>query len=161
MTDKKSYFSIFNPFHIFDTQTIVLSDNYNMCFSPVLQSGYLVGSNYPSTNIQPPETADGTSIYSYQANIVTGEFIVKFGVTGNTHLFTDATETNPINLIIYEQGSELVELMWDETLLYYSGVDLDSALALSEELGNDLCFSSIVIPKNIIHYTFEEISTGA
>ena len=127
------------------------SGRVNMCFTPaVLQSSDWVGSDEPATNIEPPITASGEKIYSFRANTVNGDFVLKIGDTGvdmmdNVYLF-----------IMAHNGME-VGLQWDEANKYYVGNDMDAAQYFLTQVGLELCFHSYVVPDLLQHFTFETI----
>ena len=127
-----------------------INERINTCFDPVIVEGDWAGSNEPATNIVPAYTADGTLIYSYRMNTVTGDFVIKFGDTGNEKL-------DNVMLIIYKHDKYKVGMQWDESLNYYLGNDIDAAQYIGLEKDNIHCFESLVIPELLQHFTFETI----
>ena len=133
-------------------------ESSNMCFSPLETLpdswiGYDTAQS-PSGTLVPNITADGTIIYAYKANPSDGQFIVSFG-NGTKQLFQDVAETLPITLLVYKMNRDNVELLWDDTLKYYTGVDQKAADTLNSNIGNDSCFSSLAIPRLLVWYDFK------
>ncbi len=133
-------------------------NTYNMCFTPLetLPDGWIGydSAQSPTGTLVPNITADGTEIYAYKANPSDGQFIVSFG-DGTEQLFQDEAETLPITLVVYKLGSDQVEMEWDDTLKYYTGVDQEAVDSLGDNIGNDTCFASLAIPRLLVWYDFE------
>ena len=120
----------------------------NICFTTVQQNGDWYGAD--AANIYPDTTSDGTPFYSYWANSVTGEFVLKFGAAGNTEL------TN-VSVVIYQHNGREVGMSWDDTNKYYSGNDLIAAQYISSKLGEDHCFNTVVVPSLLQWFQFDSI----
>ena len=125
------------------------------CFNPLIQltdGGYGYDTaQTPSGTIEPTYTADGTFIYSVRF-YATGEFIYQFGIAGDQQLFQDEAETLPVTLIIIKGKRENVEISWNETNLRYEGFNLEMATNAIESLGEEVCFTVVVVPRIIVWY---------
>ena len=133
-------------------ERVIRGETNNMCFTPVLQSGVIVGSDEPATNIIPTHTANGTLFYSFRAYTDSGDFILKFGDSGTAEL-------DNVSIGIYEHGSLTVALEWDSVNQYYYGNNLEAALALEAVVDEKHCFTLDVVPDNLQKFTFEFIET--
>ena len=132
--------------------SVIGSGGTNTCFTTVLQSGDWVGSDEPATNIEPPTTSDGTLIYSFRANIVSGEWIMRFGASGDEKL-------ENVSVGIYEHGYLTVALTWDPVNLWYDGDNLEAALELETLVGTEHCFKMSVVPDLLQKFSYEFIET--
>ncbi len=125
------------------------------CWTPLAQSGDWIGYNSgtPYGTLVPNVTSDGTFIYSYEANTVTGEFKIRFGVAGNEQL-----TNNQLIIYIHDTYGQ-VELFHDDVNLYYTGTNLELANKLLEDVGEKNCFISLAIPETLIHYDLATLAT--
>lgn len=121
------------------------------CFSPVTQSGDWYGAP-TSAELSPNTASDSTLIYSYLANSVTGEIIIRFGAAGNGQL----TNTN---LIFHDFGGYNVELFWDDTNLYYSGTNLEAATDIKAAVGTEKCFAWLAVPYVAVDHDYSAVET--
>ena len=124
----------------------------NACFDPVLKNGDLVGTDEPATNLYPPHASDGTPIYSFTANVSTGDFILKMGDTGDIEI------DNALFFVMRHNGME-IGMQWDETNKYYLGNDYDAAQYFNTKVSEKLCFTGFIIPELLQYFDFEKIDT--
>ena len=124
----------------------------NTCFTTVLQSGDWIGSDEPATNIDPAHTANNILYYSFRANIVSGEWILRFGDTGNTKL-------ENASVGFYDHRHLTVALTWDPINEWYDGENLEAAHALEALVGTEHCFLLTVAPALLQKFTYEFIET--
>jgi len=126
------------------------------CYTPVEIDGDNVGYN-SGTGLGvliPSTTANGTFIYSFCGTISTGAMTASFGDAGDEQF-------DNVRLIIYKFLNNQVELFWDAANSLYAGVNMDVVNDLVDNVGNNVCFSALVIPDLLIHYTFSEVETAA
>lgn len=112
--------------------------------------GHIAGSG---SVITPGATFEGLEIYEAKWNIVTGEFIISFGSTGNDEV------PNTIQIMIkHPNRPDSNSAVWDSTNTDYRYIDL----ALAQYIGGDVtksCFYVEFQPRLLIHYDFT-IYTG-
>ena len=129
-----------------------MSGGTNTCFTSVLQIGDWVGSDEPATNIEPPITSTGVLIYSFRANVVSGEWVMRFGDAGDEQL-------ENVSIGIYEHEHFTIALTWDTDNLWYDGYNPEAALALETLVGEEHCFRMSVVPDLLQRFTYEFIET--
>ena len=149
-------FNIFNIFDIFEHQDILGGGGIaDICIVVMGTSGdwrgHITGSG---SEITPNATYSGLPIFEYKWNIVTGEFIISFGDTGDTEV------ENVLQLSIkHPNRPDRNSAYWDETETAYTFVDLD----LAQWVGSDLTRSCFLVEPqfiDIVDIDFNETQTG-
>lgn len=130
-------------------------DKVNVCIFTIGSSGdkrgYIKGS---IGDISPDATYSGVEIYEYTWNVVTGEFILSFGVAGNDYV------TNiPELLITHHTVPDGNSAVWDDTQTAYIFTDLTLAQYIGTNT-DESCFWVEPVPENLFLYDFSTIDTG-
>ena len=88
---------------------------------------------------------------------LTGEFIMKFGLTGSDKIqgTSQITFRNPIN-------TAGIVLVWNDINSAYEGTNVELATELINDYpdGSEGCFAIFFLTDLFIHYKFETISTS-
>jgi len=113
--------------------------------------GHINGSG---SEITPNATYAGLDIYEYKWNVVTGEFIISFGVAGETEI------ANIVHISVWHPNRpDKNSAVWNTTETAYTFFDLD----LAQWVGSDLNRSCFLIEPQfliVLDLDFSTIATG-
>ena len=113
--------------------------------------GHIAGSG---SVISPSATYAGLDIYEYKWNIVTGQFIISFGVAGDDEL------ANIVQIIVkHPRRPDSNSAVWNSTDTQYDFVDLDLAQWIDDDIARS-CFIINFQPIILIQYDFSNILVG-
>jgi len=103
--------------------------------------------------ITPTQTITGELYYEVTWNTATGDFILSFGVEGNTKL-DGVSQIQVIN----PSGTKGKACVWDEVTTVYVYNDMDEVAGLPTT--GETCMGIFFLPDLFIHYDFATIMTG-
>lgn len=104
----------------------------------------------PTGVLVPSVTSSGSTIHAYKFNTTTGEFRLEIGAAGDEEL-------ENTSMVLYQHGSDSIELFFDDVNNYYTGIDVYLASKVASEVDTKSCFNSLVVPELLIHYTYAEL----
>ena len=128
--------------------------SYTNCLMPLIQLtdgwyGFDIGQS-PTGVIDPTHTSDLQLVYAFKFDTVSGDWILQFGDAGDELALNAHT-----GVIQFEiDDADNVLLTWNEANLRYEGNDVGTAEAVVVELGNEVCFASVLVPRVLVWYDF-------
>ncbi len=127
---------------------------YTNCLIPLIKltdGGYgFDTAQSPTGVIDPTHTSNLQLIYSFKFYTDSGDWIMQLGNAG------DERSINSDNGILRFDlsGADNILLVWNEANLRYEGNDVATAVIVAGELGNEVCFAGMMVPRILIWYDF-------
>ncbi len=113
--------------------------------------GHIAGSG---SIITPNASMGGLDLYEYKWNIVTGEFVISWGDTGD-----DEVDNLRYMLIAHPKVPDKNETTWFTTTTDYRFTDLELAQYIDDDVDR-ACFHVELMPVIAIIFDFSVINTG-